>query len=125
VKLKAAPDVTAKLKALDGKRERTLDLFTNGDIDRIELNARLGKLDAARHKLEAEQAAATKPSLLADARVRREMLSQVKALGTAWKHNTPEERREIVNLIALSVGIRVGKPPAFTWRSTEEMAESV
>lgn len=117
-------DCSEQRAKLARKRERYLEAFADGHTSRVELAAALARLDAERLKLDAKEGASKASSVLADARVRRETLASVGTMAKVWKLATGEERRQIVNLLASSVGIEAGAEPQPAWFSREDFARA-
>ena len=117
-------DLSQQRTKLARKRERYLEAFSDGHTSRAELAIALLKVDAERSKLDAKERALAAPSILTDGVVRRAALASVGNLAKAWKLATGEERRKIVNFIAESVAIEVGKPPRPAWISREDFARA-
>jgi hypothetical protein len=102
---------------------REIDNYSDGHISREEKTRRVERIDRDLAKLEAEQADAQRPSPLADPKVRRDMLGQVRELLRAWASTTPEEARAVVNVLTVAAGIETGQVPRFVWRTGEELHE--
>jgi hypothetical protein len=117
--VKAAPvvDLTARRTKLADRRARILSGYEEGLYSREELRTHLAKVDADRTKLEAlEHVTPT-----ATPSARREMLRRVGAIGRAWGRAPGETRRAIVRELVASVGLAVGMPPVFEWRTVEAL----
>lgn len=102
------------------RRQRHLEAHADDLMTREELRAALSKLDAETLKLDAEEARQPMAP-----EVRRETLQELKQIGTAWKQASAEQRRELVNLLAESVKITNGKPPAPVWKSIDAISAGV
>lgn len=122
---KVQPDGSNRKVKLARKRERFIEAFGEGFIDRDELRERLTKIDDETRRLDADEQAAQRPSALTDPRTRRATLREVAAIRRAWTRAQPEARREIVRHLAISAGLVVDKAPAFVWRSAEQLAEPI
>lgn len=120
-----AVDFGARRDQLAARRERVLMQFEDGAMDRDRFRARIATLDAERMRIDAEEQAAARPAALADATVRRELLGELRTIQKAWRQATPQDRRTIVNLLALAVRVAKGREPRFVWRSAEELAADV
>jgi hypothetical protein len=57
--------------------------------------------------------------------VRRALLKELATVRKVWRHATPAERREFVNMLATAVRIAKGKKSAPVWRSAEDLAADV
>jgi site-specific DNA recombinase len=119
----AVPDFETKREALRKRRARALDMYETGAIERGDLSARLGRIDSELAKLEAEEATAAKPPPLAEAKVRREMLKQVRELARAFQALAPTELRSLVNVLVVSVGLVRGRDPRVAWRTIADVHE--
>jgi hypothetical protein len=107
------------------RRERILVQFEDGHISRDELRAKLAKVDADRLRIDAAEQEAASSNVLASAEVRRALLKELATVRKVWRHATPAERREFVNMLATAVGIAKGKKSAPVWRSAEDLAADV
>jgi DNA invertase Pin-like site-specific DNA recombinase len=120
-----AADVAGRRAKIQKKRERYLEAFADDLMSRDELRAAMAKLDAATLKLDAEEQAARKPSVLTDTSVRRSVLREVRNIARAWKLAPAEDRRKIVEHLAHAARLAAGMGCVFEWRAAEEMAEAI
>ncbi|MFI5301597.1 MAG: recombinase family protein [Polyangiales bacterium] len=120
-----AADFADRRERLQKKRARYLEAFADDLMGRDELRAALAKLDAEGLRVDADEQATKRPNPLAVAAVRASTLREVKAIARAWGAAKPEAKRQIVTQLAKSVRIAAGQPPAFDWRTLEELAEVV
>lgn len=118
-----AADYAERRARLQKKRERFLEAFGDGLMTRDELRAAMSKLDAEGLRLDAAEKAAHRVAPLDDPATRRAALREVSTIRRAWKSATPEERREIVGVLATHARFASGKPVSFTWRPAEDLAE--
>jgi len=116
------PDYAARRQALERRRERTIDLATDGTITREQLRERLAKLDAELAKLDELEAVATRAVVVRRPEVRREVLAQVTELARSWGQASVAVRREIVQTLARSIRLAVGQEPAIEWVPVAELA---
>lgn len=114
VDTKALEDRRAKLQR---RRERFLEAFADGHMDRDELRVAMAKLDTARTKVDASERVIA-PASRAQARA---ALAEVRGMCEAWDLASPSERREVVAGLAKSVGLAADQAPAFAWFSTDEI----
>jgi hypothetical protein len=49
------------------------------------------------------------------------MLRSVKTLAARWQSRTPQQKRQIVNRLALHLFTAAGHQPRFEWRSAEAL----
>ncbi|MBV9311574.1 MAG: recombinase family protein [Solirubrobacterales bacterium] len=103
------------------RRERYIEAFADGHIDRAQLKVKLEKLDEERTRLEAESAPRTPVSEEA----RRASLRDVAVLEKAWNSLGGERRRELVKGLVKQVFLAAGQAPRFEWMSASELAERV
>jgi DNA invertase Pin-like site-specific DNA recombinase len=118
-------DFAGRRAKLQRRREKFLEAFADDLMSKDELRARLSKLDAEALRIDGEEQAALRPSLLADAGARRAVLREVGVIAKAWGKATLEKRREIVGHLAVSVRIATGKRPRFAWRPAEELLQAM
>ena len=116
------PDYAARRRALEARRERTIDLATDGTITREQLRDRLAKLDAELAKLDELEATAARAVVVRRPEVRREVLAQVTELVRRWGRATVAQRREIVQTLARSIRLAVGQAPVIEWVPVAELA---
>lgn len=116
------PDYAERLERIAKKRARHLDAHADFLTTRDELRAALEKLEAERQRIEAEQHEARARGRLHEPEVRHTVFREVTAIRDAWSRTTPEERREIVNRLTLSVAVASGQPPGPVWRTADELA---
>lgn len=122
--LEKEPDYAERLERIAKKRARHLDAHADFLMTRDELRAALDKLEVERQRIEADQHEARARGLVSEPEVRHTVFREVTAIRDAWSRTTPEERREIVNQLALSVAVASGQPPRPVWRPTDELAAS-
>ena len=120
-----APDFAGRRATLERRRNKYLELCTDGLMTKDELRGRLIKLDADALRVDAEEQAALRPSPLADASARRSVLREVGVIAKAWARARPEARREIVGHLAVAARLSSGKRPRFVWRPAEELLVEV
>lgn len=107
----------AKRARLARKRERYVEAYSDGAMDREALRQAMTKLDAERMKLDAESFA---PPPVTKERT-KEVLRLVGQIEAAWRKAKPEAKRRLVNGLARSVAIVEGAEPRFAWYSVEEL----
>ncbi len=117
----APVDRTAKKELLLKRRERTIDLATDGAITRDELRARLAKIEAEIGRLEVHAAQAERAARAREPAARREVLAEVDAIRRAWGRATVAERREIVRRLARSIRLEAGAAPRVEWVPLEDL----
>jgi hypothetical protein len=110
-------NVEARRTTLARKRARLLDLYSDGTIERSELDAGLAKLDVERTRLDALVQSARGPSPAA----LRATLAQVGQMAAAWRGAKPIARRSIVGALARAVRLAAGEAPAFDWIEPDEL----
>jgi DNA invertase Pin-like site-specific DNA recombinase len=116
-------DFATERAKLQRKRERFIEAFGNDTgMTRDEIRAALARIDAARLKLDAQEAQTMKRKPLATAKLRREFLDRVAGLRLAWRDGPVPAKREILRLISRSVRIQHGHPPMIEWVTPEEMS---
>ena len=118
----AAPakvDTVAQLAKLNRKRERTLDLFAEGAIDRTEMRKRLDAIAVDRTRVEAVALASAGPS----PEEARRRLANVEMVALAWTNANGIERRELVRALVQTVTLVRDSAPIVVWRSDAEMRE--
>jgi hypothetical protein len=120
-----ATDYAAKRAKLAAKRERVLESFDDGDISRDEKRVKVAKIDEAQRRLDAAEAAEAKPSALASAEVRRDVLRSLAVLAKSWKRASADVRRAIVHDLATAAHVAPNAALRFTWRTAEALAEDV
>ena len=112
-------DTSAQLAKLNRRRERTLDLFAEGAIDRAEMRQRLDAIAVDKTRVEAAALAAAGPTP-EDARRR---LADVQMVALAWQTANGVERRELVRALVKTVTIVRDSAPVVVWRSDLELRE--
>lgn len=112
-----AQDLGARRAKLAARRERYLELYADGEIDREGLRGRLDRLDAERTRLDADEQAPVAP----DPAERRRALAELRVMRHAWKRAEPRQRRLIVAALARSVALARGRAPRFDWYAAEEL----
>jgi hypothetical protein len=115
-------DFALEKARLQKRRERYIEAFADAGMTKEELRASLAKVDEARTRLDAKEAAQRHQAPLATAQRRRDVLDRVKSLVKAWKAATPAQRRELLNIFATAVRIEHGRPPVVDWRTPAELA---
>jgi site-specific DNA recombinase len=118
-------DFDAKRRQLDARRERIVQAFEDGAIDRDALRVRLGRLDAERLKLEALEVEATTANVLESLETRRTVLRELAVIRRAWAAMTPPERRIAVNILVVEARLTKGAEPVYVWRTAEDLAASL
>ena len=118
-----AVDSTVRRAALQRRRERFVEAFADDLMSKDDLRAALGKVDAEVSRLDASERAVPKPPALADSKVRREVLREIREISTAWEGSTQAERRKIAGHLATSAHLAAGQPVRMTWRTAEELAQ--
>ena len=114
-------DYTKRREALARRRESYVEMRADGMLTREQLREKMAKVDAETLKLDAEEGAAKKRSPFRDTKVRRSALASLDKLRDAWARATPQQRRRIVNLMAIVVGMEAGAEPVPTWRNAEDL----
>jgi DNA invertase Pin-like site-specific DNA recombinase len=110
-------DVAAKRKALETKRARYVEMYSDGVISKADMVTKIADVDTALLKLKRPPR-----DPLARAEVRRDVLKDVAAIEKAWTNAGPERRRKIVGHIAVAFKLEAGCEPKPIWRSLEELA---
>ncbi len=112
-----------KRAAFVQRRERYVDAFASGLMTKDSLAAKVAQIDAHLLKLDADEPT---PSPLADDKKRKALLTTVTGIAKAWEKASPQRRREIVNLLAVSVKLAAAKggvaSPGFAWRTADDLA---
>ena len=118
---KALPivDVAAKRAGLEKKRERYLEAFADGHLDREQLRTKMTGLDAERTKLDALSA----PTVPASPAARKAVLATVNEIAKAWSQTSATQRRALVRDLAKTVGLVKDATPVFEWRTAAELSE--
>ena len=96
-----------------------MEAFADGHLDRDQLRGRMASLDTERTKLDALAAGPAKVS----PKARRAVLSTVTEILWSWARTPGDERRVVVRELAKTVGLQKDAAPAFSWRTTAELAE--
>jgi hypothetical protein len=120
VKVKPASDVRERKAKLEAKRAKALDLHTDGLTTREELRLQLAKIDVERMRLEALEVGAPVPT----PEDRLEELRFVGMAMRAWLSLPPRDRRQVVNCLAVSIGLTLDGDevhPSPTWRAAAEV----
>lgn len=112
-------DSVGQLAKLSRKRERTLDLFAEGAIDRAEMRKRLDAIAVDRTRVEAAAIASAAPS----PEEARRRLENVEMVALAWAGASGIERRELVRALVETVAIARDSAPVVVWRSDAELRE--
>ncbi len=120
-KASRVPAISARVDKLNAKRERLIDLATDGAISRAELAGRLASLDRERIEEETRLVAAEAADKANSADVRAELLADVDVMHRAWSGATVAERRTIVELLAERVRVGDGLV-RIDWRDGTDLA---
>jgi site-specific DNA recombinase len=118
-----ATELRAQAERLAAKRERTIDLITDGTVDVVNGRERLAKIDAELARLREETRAEERRTLGARVEVRREVLADVEQLERAWSLAPVAVKREIVRTLAERLEVEAGEVRV-SWRSVGELAAS-
>lgn len=118
-------DTSERRRALNAKRARYVEVYTDGHMTRDEYDAAMAKLDAARLKLDAEDARARRVSPLEDEEVRHEVLREVGVIAKRWAKADAATRREIVGHLCTAMRLAANCAPRPVWRSNEALAAEV
>lgn len=114
-------DYAKRREALARRRESYVEMRADGMLTREQLREKMARVDAETLKLDAEEGAAKKRSPFRDTKVRRSALASLDKLRDAWARATPQQRRRIVNLMVIVVGMEAGADPVPTWRNAEDL----
>jgi len=121
----AVVDFTAERDRLQRRRERLLDLYSEGEMSRDELRTALGRVDVARLALDAKAAKAEAVSPLANREVRASLLREVDGVRRAWSKTSPAERQAMARMLITSIRVARDRAPEVEWRSADELAANV
>ena len=110
-----ALDVAEQRSRLTKQRERTLDLYVAGTLNKDDMQKRVDAIDSKLGKLDAEA-----PQPLSD-KARRSALRTFEVMAKSWKKLGPKLRREIAENLARKALLSFDEAPVFEWRSVEEM----
>lgn len=117
-------DTTDRRAKLARRRVRYVEAFADEALTRDEFRAKMKKLDEERLRLDAEDAATS--SGLADAVVRRELVTTLADIRRAWGRAVPEGKRTIVNALMRTVDVvGVVGSPGIVWRDAEDLSRSM
>jgi hypothetical protein len=119
---KPAKDLTAEREKLQRKRERTLEAFSDGHMNKSELADALARIDTARLKLDAKEAEQSRQVTAKDMRA---ALALVENIRKAWGRASWQIRREALHELATRVLIARGETPVVYWKTAEEIAGKV
>lgn len=109
--------------AVERRRDRLMELYTDSLMTRPKMNALMAKIDAERLKIDAMEIKLKPSARLSDVKIRAELLKSVTGMRKAWIRMTPEERRSAVEILATSAAIARDAPPVLLWRSPAELAD--
>lgn len=115
----------AKRAALAKKRDRLVEMYSDGVITRERMKADVARVDEALAQLEAEVAALERPEPLDDPKVRRDMLKQLSELERAVQALEPAEMRAIVNVLFERVELYGTEEARAVFRSASEIQEQL
>jgi site-specific DNA recombinase len=133
VPLPAPKSVEQRRAALNQKRARYVEMYSDGVITKSDLSAKVAKVDADLLKLDAAQPA---PSPLADDKTRKKLFHDIAMLWATWPKLDPKKKRQVVNLLAHAIYMAhweydTNETPegykhrhGFVWRSADELALS-
>jgi DNA invertase Pin-like site-specific DNA recombinase len=110
-----------KIEKLSAKRERTIDLMTDGTLSKADGQLRLAKIDADSVQLAREALEEDERSQLVTPEVRREALRDVQELMKAWRRAKVPARREILGKLADSLTVDVWGGVNARWRTAAEL----
>lgn len=117
----AVEDLRRKLDRTATKRERTIDLMTDGTIELDAGRARLVKLDAELGALSRAIGEEEMRTRTLRPELRRDVLRELEQLERAWRKAPVEVRRQILAHLAAKLTLGAGGEVAATWRTVGEL----
>ena len=112
-----ALDIAERRAKLTAKRERLLELYTDGMLTREALRERMDRVDADLSRLGEDDT----PKPMTE-RAKRSALRTVEVMRQAWAKAKPAAKREIVEHLAAKAMLTMGAAPVFEWRLVTELA---
>jgi DNA invertase Pin-like site-specific DNA recombinase len=119
-----APDFDGRRARLTAKRERLIELASDGTITRDDLRGKLGAVDAQLERLELERADEERAAAFRRPSARAAVLRTVDGLARAWKRASVAARRRI--LLDLAESVQLGADgPKIAWLPPEELRKEL
>jgi DNA invertase Pin-like site-specific DNA recombinase len=117
-------DIQARVDRLTSKRERTIDLITDGTLDGADGRERLRKIDIELRELAATTRVEEAKTKAARPAVRAAVLRDVEQLARAWRLASPAARRTILQRLTNAVSVD-GDSIKPAWKTLAELALEV
>lgn len=116
-KPKRVVDTTAQRDVLLRKRDRLLEMYADGVMDKAVFVRKLEVVDSDLMKL----ANAKPPPVMENPSIRRELLGRVENIETAWRVATGEVRRRIAGGLIERALLALDRPPKVEWKPLEAL----
>jgi hypothetical protein len=113
-------DLAARRAKLEARRAKAIELCVNGITTQDELRGQLDRLDQERLRLDAIDVPVDPPPSRDALKEQARIAGQIAQLWIGLLEQ-PRTRRQIVNRLAVSVGLAIGKDPKPVWRPAVEV----